>query len=90
MKKRVLSLLLVLIMVLGMFPMSAMATETNDTVYISVSFDGQYVNDKTGEPMAYIPVSLSELQAIDLEEYCLTEYDYNGQLTALHLYIYTH
>ena len=91
MKKRLLSLILVFAMVFGMMPTMALAgDQMEDTVYISVSFDGQYVNDKTGEPMAYIPVSLSELQAIDLEEYDLTEYDYNGQLTALHLYIYTH
>ena len=91
MKKRLLSLILVFAMVFGMMPTMALAgDQMEDTVYISVSFDGQYVNDKTGEPMAYIPVSLSELQAIDLEEYGLTEYEYNGQLTALHLYIYTH
>ena len=89
MKKRILSLLLVALMMLGMFPMSAMATGSgvNGTVYISISYDGQYVNAENGDPVAYIPVSLSDLQAIALDDYGLSEYNYNGQITALHLYI---
>ena len=99
MKKRILSLLLVLIMVLGMFPMSAMATET-DTVYISASHDGVYLDG-----MAYTAVPLSALEEIDLTEWGLGEgaednggydfrYDADGdgtyEITALHLAIYAH
>lgn len=60
------------------------------TVYLSISYDGEYVDGADGAPVAYVPVSLSDLQEIDLADYGLTEYDYNGQLTALHLYIYAH
>ena len=99
MKKRVLSLLLVLIMVLGMFPMSAMAAET-DTVYISASHDGVYLDG-----MAYAAVPLSALEEIDLTDWGLGEgaedngsydlrYDADGdgtyEITALHLAIYAH
>ena len=46
MKKRILSLLLALVMVLGMFPMSATAAEGSGegVVYLSVSFDGKYID----------------------------------------------
>ena len=60
------------------------------TVYISVSFDGKYVNNKNGAPVAYVPVSLAALEAVDLNAYGLSKYDFDGQLTALHLYIYVH
>ncbi len=88
MKKRILSLLLALVMVLGLFPVSAMASDA-DTVYISVSYDGQYVDAANGDPAAYIPVSLSELQKLNLADYGLSDYDI-GQTTALYLYIYAH
>jgi len=92
MKKRLLSLFLAFAMVFSMLPATVLAGNGGDTgtVYISVSYNGKYVNDANGDPVAYVPVSLSDLQAIDLADYGLTAYDYNGQLTALHLYIYTH
>ncbi|MBQ3200276.1 MAG: hypothetical protein IJB67_07935, partial [Firmicutes bacterium] len=64
--------------------------DATGTVYISISYDGKYVNGNNEKPVAYVPVSLSDLQEIDLADYGLTGYDYNGQLTALHLYIYAH
>lgn len=96
MKKRLLSLLLVIAMVLGMVPLNAMATEAKDAVYISVSYDGQFKTDADGQPLAYTAVPLSELEQIDLDRYGLTEYQYDAdndgvyEITALHLFIYVH
>ena len=63
MKKRILSLLLAFVMVLGMFPVSAMATDVEprgeDVVYLSISFDGKYIDDKTGDPVVYVPIPLA-------------------------------
>ena len=93
--KKALSMILAIVMVLGLLPVFAMATGENQ-VYISVSFDGQYIDDKNGNPIAYIPVSFADLAAIDLDEYGLSEYlyDENGDgkydITALHLVIYAH
>ena len=47
MKKRILSVLLVLVMVISMIPISTYAA-TDETVYISVSFDGNYLTAGTG------------------------------------------
>ena len=96
MKRRLLSLLLVIAMVLGMVPLNAMATEAKDAVYISVSYDGQFKTDADGQPLAYTAVPLSELEQIDLDRYGLTEYQYDAdndgvyEITALHLFIYVH
>ena len=98
--KKVLSLLLALVMVLGLFPaIGASATEAQtqeDVVYLSISFDSHYIDDKNGDPIAYIPVSLSAIAAIDLTEYGLENmlYDADGdgeyETTALQLLIYAH
>ena len=92
MKKRLLSLFLAFAMVFSMLPATVLAGNGGDagTVYISVSHDGQYVEGANGKPVAYIPVSLSALQAIDLADYGLADYVYGDQLTALYLYIYAH
>ena len=51
MKKRILSLFLAIVMVLGLLPMGTFATNgARDTVYLSVSFDGQYIDDKMEVP----------------------------------------
>ena len=68
MRKRFLSMLLAWVMVLTMIPMTVFATES-DNVYISVSYDDKYTNDKEGNPIAYIPVSFETLSGIDLKEY---------------------
>ena len=100
MTKKVLSLVLALVMVLGLFPaIGASATEAQmqeDVVYLSISFDSHYIDDKNGDPIAYIPVSLSAIAAIDLTEYGLENmlYDADGdgeyETTALQLLIYAH
>ena len=94
-KLRFLSFLMAIMMVVTMFPVTTNATET-ENVYISVSYDGQYIDDKNGNPMAYIPVSFESLEKVDLDEYGLSDYIYdeNGdgtpEITALHLVIYAH
>ncbi|MBQ9166987.1 MAG: hypothetical protein IJX67_01080, partial [Oscillospiraceae bacterium] len=96
MKKRLLSLLLAMVMVLGMIPFSAIATEASGVVYISVSYDGQFKTAADGTPMAFVAVPLSELEKIDLESYGLGSYKYDADndnvsdITALHLFIYAH
>lgn len=96
MKKRLLSLLLAIVMVLGMIPLNAMATEASDVVYISVSYDGQFKTDVDGQPLAHTAVPLSELEKIDLDRYGLSDYKYDAdndgsyEITALHLFIYVH
>ena len=93
--KKILSMILAFVMVLGLLPATAFATGTNN-VYISVSFDGQYIDDKNGSPMVYVPVSFDEIESIDLNEYDLGDYLYDPdgdgtyETTALQLIIYAH
>ena len=93
--KKILSMILATLLVLGLLPATAFATGA-DSVYISVSYDGKYINDKNGNAIAYIPVSFENLASIDLDEYGLSEYKYdeNGDgtydITALHMVIYAH
>ena len=93
--KKILSMILAFVMVLGLLPATAFATG-EDMVYISVSDDAQYIFDTAGNTMAYQAVSLEELASVDLDEYGLSDYLYdadgdgNYEVTALHLYIYTH
>lgn len=93
--KKILSMILAFVMVLGLLPATAFATGA-DSVYISVSFDGEYINDKNGNAIAYIPVSFENLASIDLDEYGLSDYKYDEdgdgsyETTALQLIIYAH
>ena len=90
-------MLLVLIMVIGMIPL-AVSAEAPETVYISVSFDGNYLTAGTGtykgKPMAYLPVTMANLQKINLATYGLEDYAYDAdgdgtnEITALHLFVY--
>ena len=94
MSKKILSMVLALVMVLGLLPASAVASGA-DQVYISVSFDGTYI-DGVDAPIVYVPVSFDAIASVDLEEYGLGEYlyDENGdgtpEITALQLVIYAH
>ena len=93
--KKFLSLLLAIVLVLGLLPSVAIAAE-NDVVYLSISFDGKYIDDKNGEPIVYLPISLEKIAAVDLTEYGLDNmlYDADGdgdyETTALQLLIYAH
>jgi len=95
MRKRILSILLVIVMVFTMIPTITKADES-ENVYISVSYDDKYKEDKNGKPIAYIPVSFETLATVDLNEYGLSEYLYdedgdgNHEITALQLIIYAH
>lgn len=90
--RKMLSLLLVLLMMLSLVPAHASAEAY---VYISVSYDGQYIDGLNG-PIAYIPVDLGAVASVDLESYGLGDYIYdaNGdgsaEVTALQLVIYAH
>ncbi len=93
--RKLLSLLLSLTLLLSLFPAPVTAAGA-DCVYISISFDGQYISDQNDGPVAYVPVPLSALADIDLADYGLEGYRHDGNgdgnydIVALHLYIYTH
>ena len=94
--KKILSLILTFVMVLGLLPATVFATGGEDVVYLSISFDSRYIDDKNGNPIAYIPIPMSAIEAIDLTEYGLDNmlFDADGdgeyETTALQLLIYAH
>ena len=93
--KKLLLWILALGLVLGVLPANSIAWEKRQ-VYLSVSFDGGYINDKNGDPMVYVPVSMEAIQSVDLNAYGLEDllYDADGdgkyETTALQLLIYAH
>jgi len=93
--KRGISLILAMVLVLSLLPAAVFATES-EQIYISVSYDGKYINDKDGGYIAYVGVPMEAVEAIDLNEYGLGEYlyDENGdgvyETTALQMVIYAH
>ena len=95
--KRILCMILAMVMVLGLLPATALASAAaEDVVYLSISFDSTYIDDKNGNPIAYVPVPMSAIEAIDLAEYGLDNmlFDADGdgayETTALQLLIYAH
>lgn len=95
MTKKLLSMILAIVMVLGLLPATAFATG-EDVVYISVSYDDRFTEDKNGNPIAFVPVSFDTLAGVDLNAYGLSEYLYDEdedgtpEITALQLIIYAH
>lgn len=95
MKKRILAALLILVMVVGMMPLTAAAAQ-EQYVYLSVFKDGQFVTTSSEKTMAYVSVAMSELKKIDLKSYNMEQYEYdadkdgNADITMLHLFIYAH
>ena len=93
--KKIISMLLAVVMVLGLLPAAASAAQ-EDVIYLSISFDSHYIDDKNGDPIVYVPVPMSEIEAVDLTEYGLDEmlFDADGdgeyETTALQLLIYAH
>ena len=70
--KKFIGMILAMVMVLGLLPATTFATGAQeDVVYLSISFDSNYINDKNGNPIAYVPVPMSVIEAIDLTEYGL-------------------
>ncbi|MBQ9120836.1 MAG: hypothetical protein IJY12_00555 [Clostridia bacterium] len=98
MTTKALAMLIAILMVASMLPVVAFAAESDTTgyVYLSISFDKNYINDKNGSPMVFVPVALSDIAAVDLTEYGLENmlYDADGdgeyEITALQLLIYAH
>ncbi len=92
--KKIVSFFMAVLMVAGMFPVTAIASE--EYVYFSISLDDKFLDGKDGTVMASVPVSMSELKSIKLADFGLDEYiiDYNGDgkedITALHLDLYAH
>lgn len=65
--KKISSMLLAAVMVLGLLPAAVFAADaTEDVVYLSISLDSGYIDDKNGDPIAYVPVPLDAVSAIDL------------------------
>ena len=95
MKKKVLSLFLAIVMIISAIPLTSIAVE-KEYVYLSISFDGRYINDKNGNPIIYLPIELDKIEKVDLTEYGLDNmlYDADGdgeyETTALQLLIYAH
>ena len=95
MKKKTLSLFLAIVMLISAIPLTSIALE-KDYVYLSISFDGRYINDKNDNPIVYLPIDLDEIEKVDLTEYGLDNmlYDADGdgeyETTALQLLIYAH
>ena len=59
--KKILSMILAVVMVLGLLPATAFATgAAEDVIYLSVSLDSGYIDDKNGEPIAYTVVETWE------------------------------
>lgn len=93
---KILSMILAVVMVLGLLPATAFATGAEDVVYLSISLDTGYIDDKNGNPITYVPVPMSKIKAIDLAEYGLDNmlFDADGdgayETTALQLLIYAH
>ena len=93
-RMKIFNFMIAVLLVFTAVPLTASATE--DQVYISVSYDGKFIDDYKGNPIAYVPVSMAKLSAINLNEYGLSDflYDENGdgvyEITALHLVIYAH
>lgn len=91
---KALSVMLSVVMLICLVPISANAEEAKN-VYISISYDGQFVTGQNGAPVAYVGVPIETLATIDLAEYGLSDYLYDAdgdgtyETTALHLYIYT-
>lgn len=102
--KRILAFVIVLVMAIGILPVSSFAAEktyeyesVSGTTYISISDDDTYVTSDgviEGTVMAYVPVDLAKLSQIKLEDYELEQYYYdadgNGkyEITVLQLYLY--
>ena len=93
--KKLLYTVFALVMVLCLLPSAASADE-EEYVYLSISFDGQYIDDQNGDAIVYLPVPMEAIRSIDLADYGLEhmyiDNDGDGvyETTALQLLIYAH
>ena len=98
MADKLIALLIAVTMIVGLLPVITVADEpaADGYVYLSISYDKEYIYDKNGAPMVYVPVALADIAAVDLTEYGLDNmlYDADGdgeyEITALQLLIYAH
>ncbi|MBR3867112.1 MAG: hypothetical protein IKM54_04895, partial [Butyricicoccus sp.] len=95
MKKRVLSLFLIVVMLFTMCPVTVSAAD--DVVYLSVSLDESYIEGSSSQKIVQMPISLSDVAAVDLDKYKLGDYakdeygnDISTEPTLLKLFIYAH
>ncbi len=80
MKRKILSLLLAICIMVGMVPAFAEGTAEEITVYVSMSRYTELVNDKNGDKMAYREVDLSGKESYNLDDVFLAmhEFYYDG------------
>ena len=96
--KKIIAVFVAIIMLSNTLPLAAYndSRDSEGYIYLSISFDGKYINDKNDTPIVYIPISLEDIAAVDLTEYGLDDmlYDADGdgeyETTALQLLIYAH
>jgi len=72
MKKRILSMLLAMVMLICTVPVYANSENGETVVYLSMSRYGELVESKDGETMAYVPVTLSGKESYNLDD-CFRE-----------------
>ncbi len=83
--KRIMSVFLSIVMLVGLAPSQAFANNTSGTnsdatVYLSIAYDGKYVDDLAdGGYMVNIPISLSDVANCDLSDYGLENYYYTSK-----------
>ena len=66
--KRVISMILAMSMFTGIIPVNVTATE-QESVYVSVSHDGEFVTAPNGAVTAYVEVPMNELSSIAATRY---------------------
>lgn len=72
--KKLLSVFLAILLIVSLVPAQVMADETI-TVYISVSRYGDFVQDKNGNPMAYVPIELSGQSSYTIDDVFLLTHE---------------
>ncbi len=93
--KKTVSILLVLIMIFTAVPLTVFSAEA-ESVRVFVSDDSKFILGIDGSPVANAEVPLGELEKINLDDYGLGYYGYDGDgdgeydITALQLFIYIH
>ena len=70
-------------LVLGLLPATAFATGTEDVVYLSISFDSGYIDDKNGNPVTFkvsdILDNMTEADALTMTQAAIWTYS-NGSI----------
>ena len=73
-------------------------SQLEGTAYVSVSYDGKFVEGEDGTVMAHVPVDLAEVSKVDLDDYGYGIYkkaapegaDYKYETSVLQLAVYLH